>query len=179
MAQDIIQLTVLEVGSKALPRPVIVYVPASQITDIDTSESNSLNYVRVAGERLGVAEHPLDIEALRDFTNTDGLVVQRVAAGVAALGAAQGDGYDVIKYLTEVDTATADSADGIDLPAATVGALYTIINNHATVELQIFPLSGDFIDPEAVDTEVALAVGDKITFYCEVADHWTVVQDNA
>lgn len=175
--QKIIPLVVTHRNNQALVRPVVDYFNFEGLQDLTVDEALGTQ-IQILGEKIRVAEKPFDLEALADLDSTDLIIVQRVAAGVAALGAAQGAGYAIIKFLTECDTATVTSADGLDIPAATVGGVRCVINNHATVTLDIFPASGENFDGGTVNVAVTLAPGERKHFYCSTAGRWDTVVDN-
>ncbi len=175
--QKIIPLVVTAKKGVAEATPKLDYFNFAELQDIIVDEALGTQ-IQIAGEKVRVAEQPFDLEALADLASTDLIISQRVAAAVAALGAAQGDGYDVIKFLTEITTATADSADGVDLPAALEGGVHCLINNNATVTLDLFPASGENFDGGSANAAVTLAPGERKHFYCNEDGRWDTVVDN-
>ncbi len=175
--QKIIPLVVTERDGKPLATPILDYFNFAELQDI-IMDAVLGTQIQIAGERVRVAEKPFDLEALADLASTDLIISQRVAAAVAALGAAQGDGYDVIKFLTEITTATASSADGVDLPAAVEGGVRCLINNNATVTLDLFPASGENFDGGTANVAVTLAPAERKHFYCATDGRWDTVVDN-
>jgi hypothetical protein len=124
-----------------------------------------------------VYEKAQQIEALREPLTTNLVNKQQIAVSLGALGANQGAALGLTKYFNEVTTATASSADGVRLPVATAGAVHMVVNNHASVVLDVFPATDGTIDGGAANAAVTLNPGDRKTFVCDVAGAWKTVVD--
>jgi hypothetical protein len=101
---------------------------------------------------------------------------------VNATGSTQGGAAAILAYLTKVGTATAATQDGLLLPAATVGKVRAIQNAHASVPIDVFPATGEFIKSKAgvtaaVNVAVTIPVGETWHFACLVAGVWSVAVD--
>jgi len=126
-----------------------------------------------------VYEAPSQIQAqsLVNAGQGTGIFAKNHAAiAVAALGATAAAAYDVVRYLTEVATGTASSADGVQLPAATVGKVRVVINSLAFA-LDMWPQTGEQITPSAIDALLAQAAVSRKHYVCLVAGTWVVADD--
>lgn len=170
-------------GNETYAKPRVVYVNEDMIKVTSPSKTSPGLSKIIEESAYGekdtylVYEKAMQIEAARNPSSTDIFVKQQIELSIAALGANQAAAAAITKYLSEIDEATAGSADGVRLPAATVGKVHTIINNHATVTIDVFPAVGDFIDSAAVDVATSIAPGDRKTFVCLVADYWVTAED--
>ncbi len=177
MGNNVIALTVLEKDGVALPAPRIRYFPFDMLQDFDV-DVNIGTKIQIAGERVRVAETPLEIEALANIASTDLFVVPVLAAGLTGNLAVQATGTAIAKTVVEFDTVTGTTEEAGTLDAATVGKVRHVINNDANVALLVFPAVGDFIGALAVNISYPVPFGTRVTFYCAVADNWIVVVDN-
>lgn len=174
--QKIIPLVVLARKSGVLTTPEVDYFNFEGLQDISVDAVHGTQ-IQILGEKVTIAEKPFDLEALADLASTDVIISQRVDAGVSALGTNQATAYDIIKFLTEVDDATADTADGLAIPDALVGAVHCVINNDTLVTLDIFPQSGENFDGGTADIAVTLAPYERKHFYCAIEGQWDTVAD--
>jgi len=100
---------------------------------------------------------------------------------VNATGSTQGGAAAITSYLTKTGTATVATQDGLVLPNATVGLVYTVIG-HPTIPIDVFPAVGDFIKNKAgvtgaVNVAVTIPAGQTWHFACYAADVWSVAVD--
>lgn len=93
-----------------------------------------------------------------------------VAETVAASGNAQGAGYDVVRRVTEVTSATAATNDSLDLPAAVAGD-HRVIRNASGVSIDVYPASGESINALAANASLAVADGTTVQLFA-VAGQW-------
>ncbi len=61
---------------------------------------------------------------------------------------------------------------GVQLPAAQAGRVITVLNNHATLAIGIYPYSGDAINALGANAPFSLAAVTAAIFYCGVAGQW-------
>lgn len=99
------------------------------------------------------------------------------AAGANAAAAA-----DIVKTYTEIDTATAATTDGIQLPAATVGKVCVVFNTvpgagGAGIALDVWPQTGENFLGKADDAQTTLAAKKRGHYVCETATVWTEADD--
>lgn len=91
---------------------------------------------------------------------------------VSAAGTEQADATDIAKYLSVIDTATANQ--GVQLKAAAAGALQVVINATA-VNVKVYPATGDAIDGEDVNTAIDLPAGTRKHFIALDATDWVSI----
>ena len=152
--------------------PRVIYAQEDTIS-VDTARGTGTNKTTKVTEKLSnrtrayqVYEKAMQIEAQRNPSSTDILVKQQIKTGLAAAGATQGAGLALTAYMNEVTTGTAGSADGVVLPAATLGKVIVVINNHATAAIKVYPAVGEFIGTGLVNIHVSLAAGARANFVC-------------
>ena len=99
-----------------------------------------------------------------------------VQAAITAAGSTQGAATLLTGTTCEVTTITATSADGVRLPSITAaGDTITVINNHASVALALWPATSDNIDGTGVDSEYAIAAGDAVTLVALDLTNWDLI----
>ncbi len=64
------------------------------------------------------------------------------------------------------------AASGVLLPAAQAGRVITVLNNHATNAINVYPMLGDAINALAANTALSVAAATAQIFYCGVAGTW-------
>jgi len=69
-------------------------------------------------------------------------------------------------------TAVATAADGVLLPAATVGKVFVLINDDAADAMTVFAAGGSTINGTAGATGVSQAAGLVAIYFCAVAGVW-------
>ena len=152
--------------------PRTIYAQEDAIV-IDTARGTGTNKTTKVTEKLAnrtrayqVYEKAMQIEAQRNPASTDILVKQQIKTGLSAAGATQGAALALTAYMSEVTTATAGSADGVVLPAATLGKTMVVINNAATAPVKVYPAVGEFIGSALVNVSVSIAAGSRASFVC-------------
>ena len=92
----------------------------------------------------------------------------------AYAGGGQANAVALTSDINEVSTC-ATGGDSTKLPAAVAGMEMVVIN-HGAAAMDLFPISGDFINEAAVDTATSIAIDAAAICYCYVADYWEVVE---
>jgi hypothetical protein len=135
-----------------------------------------------AGVRLHthiVYETPAQIQAqslVADNQATNLLAKNYVNLSVDAAGATAAAAADITKYLTEIDTATAATTDGIQLDAATVNKVRVVVNVTA-VPLDVWPQTGENHKGLADDALKVQAALSRKHYVCLTAGEWTLADD--
>lgn len=183
MDNRIVFVTAKSENGQDYAKPRVVSLTEAYIVEVIPSKSGGLTVVKTKGvggvrKDYKVYESPLEIEVARNPLSTDLYVKGKIAAAVSAAGSAQGTATAISAYFTEVTTVTAASAEGVILPAAVVGAVFTIQNNDASGDaLKVYPATGGFIDNLAVNVNTTVAVRTRKTFVCLTTGRWTTADD--
>lgn len=185
-----IPLTVRQHNGQSLKVPQVFYVPEAsligpQIPGTKEIGGVSANFTKVEYMNAGglkstifCYESPLAIEALRNRDAADIMTLAYLDLGVAAAGTTQGNGTAITKTVTEFDAIGLAATEAADLPAATPGAHFIVLNNDVPADiLKIFPAVGENIDGLADDAAYSLAGQKRVHFYCDVAGAWLVAED--
>lgn len=177
-------LTAYKIGASSgqLSDPKIVQIPTDQIKDIKKVPSTVTDDRWIAGTTrvfttdvngvYGVYESPEQIRAAIDPASTDLYIKGQVDSAKAAHGSAAAGGLALVKYFTEITTATATSSDGVTLPTAVANKVMVVQNNTA-VALEAWPnnasdtISGD-------SGPIAIAAYTRKHFVAEDAVNWVV-----
>lgn len=152
------------------------YVPEIEIKRADPGEFGSTIKLGDGSgqESWRIFETPKMIEAAKDPTSNNASIgASELDLSAEAAGSAQGAGYAVSKYYTEIDTATDTSAEAVDLPAATVGKVH-VVENATAVALEVFPASDESINNAADDAVYDQAANSTVYYYCVVAGEWQI-----
>lgn len=109
-----------------------------------------------------------------DLVFNGGTFVQwSAAAGLtASTTQTQGEGL-LVSGLNEISTVV-NTNDTRTLPAAAAGRQCVVINNGANT-LQLFPLTGDAINSQTVDTSITMVAGSSIIFEAYSATNWEAI----
>lgn len=185
MDNRFIFLTAAKENGQAFIRPRVVAIPEESITEAVPSNTSGLLNVRTnkggpGGGRSYILYEKLTMaEAARNPSTTDVYLKSFVKTGIAAAGTVQGTGTALTGYVNEVLTLTVASADGVVLPAATVGKVCVVINNAPTSPLKIYPAVGEFIDSALVNVNTTLVNnGKRKHFVCvTTAGKWITADD--
>jgi len=162
--------------------PRVIYVQEDNIIDhppVNAGKPTKVTH-RLNGEVnvYEVYEKAMQIESMRNPSSSDLLVKQHLATGLTANGTNQSTTLLLSKYFNEVTTITAGSAEAGLLPAATVGLVRVIVNNHATAAFKIFPAVGESINGQAANAVLSLAAGDRVHLTCpDAAGKWVAATD--
>jgi hypothetical protein len=109
------------------------------------------------------------------FTGTDitssGFVLVSVQSGIAAAGTTLGTATPITKQVNVVTTAAAGTADGIRLPAPTVGMQITIINR-TSVPIKVYPANGGTIDTLAINASFSLGINARLIIVATSTTQW-------
>ena len=180
MANDFIPLVVLRDGpstSQAISEdvPTVKLIPSETIESIIPTDfgGSKLGLAGDGGVRKDVLvlENPLQVKAAKDPSASNLHVANEVDATVEAAGSTQGNGTTITKYFNNVTAATGTSAEALDLPAATPGAVHVIVNTTG-VALEVFPASGESIDGLAANALKSVPAGESMYFGCVEAGTW-------
>jgi hypothetical protein len=109
-----------------------------------------------------------------DATNI--LAKNHAILSVDAAGANAAAATDITKYLTEIDTATAATTDGIQLPAATEKKVIVVINTTA-ITLDVWPQTSENFDGSADDAATTQAGLTRKHYVCLETGEWVVADD--
>jgi hypothetical protein len=178
----LIFLTASKKGNKVCsPKADVVALegPWVQFLGVNSAGKSRIREVKPDGNivTFEVYETANAIEAWKNYANATAIVAKNhIVVAAAALGATAGAAYDVIKYLTEVASGTAGSADGVQLSAATVGAVRVVINSNSFA-LDIWPQTGENINGAADDALYAQPAFSRRHYICDVAGEWKVAND--
>ena len=177
---NLIPLTVLQQNGTALVRPKVLAFIDTKISEINATVDGLKilydNIEFVIAETLAEFRCALNDADTSILTNAASLV----DAAFLPAGTAQATAQAITtQYLIQATGGTVDTADGVALPDAVVGAKVVIVNAEA-FELQVFPKdgSGDTIDGGVADTEVGQAPATRKHYVCLVAGAWVTATDN-
>jgi hypothetical protein len=173
------------------PRVVIVDPAKISMTPVSKSGGYSQGLCRVE-EKSGnsvdvyyVYESPAEINAqiLMNEGQATGLLAKKfIDLSIDAAGATAAAAADIVKYFTEIDTATATTTDGYQLPAATVGKVCVVYNTvpgagGAGIALDAWPQTGENFRGLADDATLQHAVNIRKHYVCLEAGTWDVADD--
>jgi hypothetical protein len=91
----------------------------------------------------------------------------------AFAGGGQASATALTAYINRVTT-VATAADSVKLPSATAGADVIVINATAN-SMNVFPVTGSYINALSVNTALAVAAGKTVHFVCPVAGRWYAI----
>jgi hypothetical protein len=174
----LIALTAKKKNAESYSTPRVIYVNDDLISVIPGSDGFT-KVIEGAEGRVStyiVFESVMEIEAARNPAATDIYVKNKIGAALSALGANAAAALDLTKYVNDVTGGTTGSADGVQLKAATVGAVQVVINSN-TFALDVWPQTGENINGAADDAVYALAANTRKHFVCEVEGEWKVAED--
>lgn len=163
-------------GAQKYAKPRVVYLNDEFLQVTPGKRTDGLTVVRERNRNaldrtFKVYEQALEIEAARNPSTTDIYVKSKIGAALSSLGANQGAALALTKYLNDVTGGTTGTADGVKMPAATVGAVCVIVNSVAFT-LKVYPSTGEFIDALAVNINDTLVAGARASYVCDVAGTW-------
>ena len=180
MEQVFIPLTVYAngaTGKTGLQSAQVRNIPANAIVDVEPLSNNEGSKVTLniqgAEKTILVYETPSQVVAASEKFSATPQFPLHITLGADAAGGAQGAGYDVVSYFTEIDAATATTNDAVDLPAATKGKVH-VIQNSTSLALEVYPASGQTINGAAANAVYAHAARTTVHYYCKEAGKWEV-----
>jgi len=106
-----------------------------------------------------------------NFVNTAGYFTRSAVNALTALAGGAQAGTALTRELNRVTTVTT-AADSVQLPAATVGKVVTVINAAAANAMAVFPQTGEIINALAANASISVAANKTIMFFCAVAGTW-------
>lgn len=180
MSNEFIPLVVIRDGgstSQAISEdtPVVKLVPADIVEEIVPTDfgGSKLGLAGDGGVRKDVLvlENPLQVKTAKDPSASNLHVANEVDASLAALGANQGAAAQISKYFNNVDAGTADSADGVKLPAGVAGGVHVVVNTLAFA-IDVFPATGETIDGLAANAAKSIPAGTSMYFGCVIDSEW-------
>lgn len=154
--------------------PKVGYIPVNSVRQIVPGVPGS-KIETDTGISYLAWEKPTQVETARDPQATNVYGSDKVLGGNAA-GNAQGAGLAISAYLTEIDTATANTNDSLDLPAAVKDDVRVVINS-TTVTLQCYPASGENFKGLAANAAYDIPPKSRKHFVCLADGEWTVAVD--
>lgn len=136
--------------------------------EVATTTSTEIGYVNGLTSAVQTQLNALAPKASPTFTGT----THRSATDsiTAYAGGGQGSAVALTTDINEVSV-VATNADSVKLPAGVAGLEIIVINNDAAQTLDIFPLSGDYINGN-LDTALNIAVQKQARFTCYKTDYW-------
>lgn len=123
---------------------------------------------RVNGQRI-VASWFNDLKTVGAGTVTNSIT--------AYAGGGQANATSLTTQINRITTC-ATAGDSVKLPLATAGKKVTVYNDGATA-LDIYPQSGENIDPLADNVALRISAGGKASFECAVATTWKYIANQA
>ena len=150
---------------------------ASTISDFDSavsgntdvSANTSARHTHSNSTNLASIDQNL---ATTDTVTFNEVIESEVTTGISAAGIDQSGATSISARVNVVSTATAASAEGVKLPAATGSmAKITIINADGTDTIKIYPASGDDLG-QGSNISRDLLTGDGITFVDYATNTW-------
>ena len=123
-----------------------------------------------SGDSISVA----DVTSSGDHTAS-------VGASISAAGTTQGDATALAKTQNIVTTATANQ--GVKLPTAAAGLLYTVING-TSVSIKLYPNTSETINSGTSNASINVAAGTTVKLVGSSSTNWntmveTVVYDSS
>lgn len=173
---NIVQLTAYKVGPRdknhATPRIIALHeedlTPDNQIISKTKSGTyGSVLKIRRGALKFEVFETALQIDSQMNPTKAGA----DANTAVAAAGGTQGAATALTKYHNVVTSATAGTAEGVGLGAATVGKVRRVINTTA-VTVKVYPATGEKIDALAANAAFNVLAGETYHFSCQTAGAW-------
>lgn len=117
----------------------------------------------------------LEIKAPIANPTFTGTIKKSTTDGITAYASGgQGSATALTSDINEV-SACASGGDSTKLPAAVAGMEIVVIN-HGVAAMDLFPVSGDFINEGSVNVATSIAVNATAICYCYVADYWEVIE---
>jgi hypothetical protein len=96
-----------------------------------------------------------------------------LATGITATGSTQGGAYVLSKEVNVITTATASTADGIQLPVPPAStSLQVVIINASASAIKVYPSSSAQIDGLGTNTNAVLGVGGKLVLFSTSTTQW-------
>lgn len=121
-----------------------------------------------------VIDSPTNTATIENVTISQTLI-KSVTNGITAYaGGGQANAVALTSDINEVSVC-ASGGDSTKLPAALVGMEIVVIN-HGAAAMDLFPISGDFINEAAVDVATSIAIDATVICYCYTNDYWEVVE---
>jgi hypothetical protein len=189
-----IRITAKERNGQTFQKPTVFIVEADGIKMDTPSRSSSLwsgfTRLKVTSKNevniFYIYESPAEITAqilMNEGQATTLLAKNYVDLSIDAAGATAAAATDIVKTYTEIDTATAATTDGIQLPAAVKGKVVVVINTvpgaaGAGLPLDVWPQTGEKFDALAANAQTTLAAKSFGHWACDVAGTWITATDN-
>ena len=156
--------------------------------DTDNISVTFDSFMCVVGQTIGVySDKPLSDDgktiAIDSPTNTATIenltvghtLVKSVTNTITAY--ATGGQTSAVSLTSDINEVSvcASAGDSVKLPAALAG-MEKVVINHGAAALDLFPVSGDFINEAAVDVATSIAIDATAICYCYTDDYWEVVE---
>lgn len=178
-------LTAYSRGGEVFAKPRVVAVNSEGLIVIPPSKSTGI-YTQVTEvhedgtkDYYKVYESAAEIKAqqLVDAGQATTLFAKNwVNLAQAAAGATAAAALDVVKYLTEVSSATVTTTDGVQLDAATRGKVRVVVNTSG-VALEMWPQTGENFKDSADNAAIAQAAATRKHYVCITATEWVTADD--
>lgn len=138
-------------------------------TEVDTNFTNLNTDKYQSGDNVSAGTISGSTIAATSTLTVGGGSILSTSASITAAGSTQGAATALTKTYNVVGTATADQ--GIKLPDTAVG-LEAFILNDTSVNIKIYPTSGESIDAESANAAVSLGAGHSLTLVGVSATKW-------
>lgn len=103
--------------------------------------------------------------------SASGFMLSSVNAGISATGTDINSAYGLTKQINVVTSATWGTADGVRLPATTLGMTVIIINTTAS-NMKVYPPSGSAINSLTTNVYHQLGAGARLMFVATSTSQW-------
>ena len=103
--------------------------------------------------------------------SASGFMLSSVTTGISATGTDINTAYGLSKQINVVTSATWGSADGVRLPATTVGMTVIIINTTAS-NMKVYPPAGSAINSLTTNVYHQLGAGARLMFVATSTSQW-------
>ncbi len=179
---NIVQLTAYKVGpsdkNKATPRIIALHeedlTPDNEIiAKTKTGTYGSVIKIKRGAQKFEVFETALQIDTQINPSKAGA----DANTAVAAAGGNQAAATALTKYHNIVTSATAGTAEGVGLGAATVGKVRRVVNATA-VTVKVYPATGENINALADNVAFDVLAGETHHFSCQTAGFWKSAKVN-
>lgn len=171
MANVIVPLTAKKIGASAanLSRAKVFYLPEDDIKSIQADLVNKGAVIKLKDRatKIEVYESVMDVKTGQaEGASTNPYIASNYTA-VTAAGSVITSATDLTRYLNRVTAATADSADGVQLPPPSDRNVVVVVNG-TSVPVEVFPNgASSYIDSGASGASKTLGAFKRLHFYTE------------
>jgi uncharacterized membrane protein len=134
---------------------------------------NKMNYQLV--ETPFVLNELGDVIGIQSKTGTITYLPASVSVNAVTASTASDNTGLLLSYRNYRVTTSASSGDSLVLPASRAGYTMHIVNAAGANAIDVFPLSGEYINALNVDTAISVAANKTMIFICMVDGTWNTV----